>query len=886
MGEWIQIFRGCRHALSSLLSLAGDPPIFVLLPQPILFIGLTGLLVLTLPAVLAARTRRSESRLRSVIDTLLDPHVVLRAVRDRDGQINDFMFLEANPLACDFLQLPHERLIGRSLIELQPACQRTELYQASIQVVETGQPLILDDWIDPQNLQGGSQRRYDLRAVKLGDGISQTWRDVTERSEAQERLRATWERFHLLATNSIDILLRLDDQGVIRWVSPSIATLGFSAADWVDRPVGECLGPGNHQEWQRQLRTISSRPSITARLRLAGRDGVGHWMESQLRSLQVSDGTAVGLVLSLRLLDDRMAIECQLDQELQHRLMECERLAAFAEEMADLGSWQLDHRSGKLRGSLQFQRCMALEKPGVALDLPRFLAAIQPADQDRFQATLQQACADGRRFEEHVRVPIGGQSLRPVVIRGVTRLDASGRPEITEGTVQDVSELENLRRELEKRQWLDLTTGLPNRAATLRQIQQLIAREKDLTLAIINLAIDHSQRLIEIFGREHRTRLLCGVGDVLRRQLRAADWLALIGSDEFLVIRTGIASSEEAMDLAQQLQQGLASSDLLGDKHAMGIPVSIGVSLWPEHASSAEGLLQASNTALTEAKRRGLRRLQLYSFHISERIQERIKMELALGRSLSARQLSIVYQPQVNSQGQIVAAEALLRWRGADGVAIAPATFIPIAEETGLILPIGEWLIDSCFRQLAEWRDAGLPKLSLAINLSPVQLEDPAGRLSSFVMECLRYHRINPQMVEFELTEMAIQKDPEAVSREFHVLAEAGFHLALDDFGTGYSSLELLHRLPFRKIKIDRCFVDPLLHMGADLTIVHASLLMAQRLGLSSVAEGVSNNEQVRLLARLGCELFQGNFYSPPVAAEEFAAMMRLGSLIRSEREQ
>jgi EAL domain-containing protein (putative c-di-GMP-specific phosphodiesterase class I) len=376
------------------------------------------------------------------------------------------------------------------------------------------------------------------------------------------------------------------------------------------------------------------------------------------------------------------------------------------------------------------------------------------------------------------------------------------------------------------------------------------------------------------------------VGDVLRRQLRAADWLALIGSDEFLVIRTGIASSEEAMDLAQQLQQCLASSDLLGDKHAMGIPVSIGVSLWPEHASSAEGLLQASNTALTEAKRRGLRRLQLYSFHISERIQERIKMELALGRSLSARQLSIVYQPQVNSQGQIVAAEALLRWRGADGVAIAPATFIPIAEETGLILPIGEWLIDSCFRQLAEWRDAGLPKLSLAINLSPVQLEDPAGRLSSFVMECLRYHRINPQMVEFELTEMAIQKDPEAVSREFHVLAEAGFHLALDDFGTGYSSLELLHRLPFRKIKIDRCFVDPLLHMGADLTIVHASLLMAQRLGLSSVAEGVSNNEQVRLLGRLGCELFQGNFYSPPVAAEEFAAMMRLGSLIRSEREQ
>ncbi|MFN9530316.1 MAG: EAL domain-containing protein, partial [Cyanobacteriota bacterium] len=153
------------------------------------------------------------------------------------------------------------------------------------------------------------------------------------------------------------------------------------------------------------------------------------------------------------------------------------------------------------------------------------------------------------------------------------------------------------------------------------------------------------------------------------------------------------------------------------------------------------------------------------------------------------------------------------------------------------------------------------------------------------VMECLQRHGIDPQMVEFELTEMAIQKDPEAVSREFHALADAGFHLALDDFGTGYSSLELLHRLPFRKLKIDRCFVDPLLRDDVDLTIVHASLLMAQRLGLSTVAEGVSNSEQVRLLAGLGCELFQGYLYSPPVNAEAFEAMMRLGFVLPNERE-
>ncbi|MFN7630126.1 MAG: EAL domain-containing protein [Cyanobacteriota bacterium] len=831
-------------------------------------------------AVLAIRFRRSESLLRAVIDTMIDPHVVLRAVRDRDGCITDFVFLEANPSACVFNQLPHEQLIGHSLIELHPTSLRSELFQAYIRVVETGEPLILDDWVDPQELLGSSQRRYDLRAVKLGDGINQTCRDVTERSEAQERLRASHELFHLLATNSIDILLRLDDHGVIRWASPSIATLGFGAADWLNRPLAEFLEAGSHQEWQRQLRTISSQPSITAQLELADREGVRHWMGSQLRTFLVSDGTADGLVLSLRLIDDHVATERQLEEEIQRKLLECRRLAATVEEIAAVGSWQLDHASGQLQGSLQFHRCMALGEPGTALDLPQFLAAMQPDDQDRFQATLQQARGDGQAFEEHVHVPIGGQNLRPVVIRGVTRLDASGRPQITEGTVRDVSELENLRCDLEQRKWLDPTTGLPNRVATLRQIRQLIAMGEDKTLAIINLAIDNFQRLNETFGSEHCTHLLCQMGDQLRRQLLDADWLAQTGSDEFLVIRAGIASIEGARDLAQQLQQGL-----LSDEHHMGISVCIGISLWPAHASSAEGLLQAANTALTEAKRRGARQLQLYSIHISEHIQERIQMELALGRSLSADQLSIAYQPQVNSQGLIVAAEALLRWRGTDGVAISTDKFIPIAEETGLIHPIGEWVIDSCFRQLAQWRDAGLPKLALAINLSPVQLEDPSGSLSRFVMECLQRHGIDPQMVEFELTEMAIQKDPEAVSREFHALADAGFHLALDDFGTGYSSLELLHRLPFRKLKIDRCFVDPLLRDDVDLTIVHASLLMAQRLGLSTVAEGVSNSEQVRLLAGLGCELFQGYLYSPPVNAEAFEAMMRLGFVLPNERE-
>ena len=887
MNGWSRASAGLRNALSratgfhvasAALLLAGVSGVLTHLPW-LIGVGLIAIL-----ALLATRARRSERMLRTVLDTMLDPHVVLRAVRDRKGRITDFLFVEANPLAGAFNQLPHEQLIGRSLIELHPASQHTELLQAYIHVVETGEPLILDDWVYPQDVMGGALRRYDVRAVKLGDGISQTWRDVTERSESNTRMRASEEHYHLLADNSIDIVMRLTDQGVISWVSPSIATLGFSAGDWLGRPVTELFEPESLRMWERELRNIHSGRPITARLQLADRDGTSHWMESQLRPFLNSDGTADGLVLSLRLIDDRVATEHRLDEEIRCKLLESQRLAAYAEEMAGVGSWQLDHASGELQGSSQFHRCMDLGQTGSALDLQQFLAAMHPDDRARCESTLQHACADGRAFEEHVRVPIDDQISRTVVIRGVTRLDASGLPQVTQGTVQDVSELATLRFELDKREWLDAITGLPNRAATLRQIEKLIDPAAGQKLAIINLDIDNFQRLNDTFGGERCTHLLCGVADRLRRLLHDADWLARIGSDEFLVIRAGIGSIEEAQALALQLQQGLVASDLLSDELDMGIPVSIGLSLWPEHASSAEGVLQAANTALMEAKRRGPRQLQLYSSRISERIQERIQMELALWRSLHTEQLSIVYQPQVNGEGRIVGAEALLRWCRADGTSISPVKFIPLAEATGLIHPIGEWLIDACFRQLAQWRDGGLPMVSLAINLSAVQLEDPGERFSRFVMECMQRYAIDPQMVEFELTETAIQSDPEAVSRQFHALAEAGFHLVLDDFGTGYSSLEVLHRLPFRKLKIDRCFVDALLQGGADLTIVHASLLMARRMGLSTLAEGVTRSEQVTLLKELGCELFQGYLFSPPVSKSEFELMLQRGAVVPEAR--
>jgi len=259
-------------------------------------------------------------------------------------------------------------------------------------------------------------------------------------------------------------------------------------------------------------------------------------------------------------------------------------------------------------------------------------------------------------------------------------------------------------------------------------------------------------------------------------------------------------------------------------------------------------------------------------------------MELDMWHALEDGRFSLVFQPQVRADGTLVGAEALLRWTCLNGMSESPAKFIHVAEESGLIHSIGEWVIETCFATLSRWHGMDLPKLSLAINLSPVQLEHPDGRLVAFVSERLEHYRIPPEMIEFELTETAVYRDPEVVHREINRLAKIGFGLAIDDFGTGYSSLQVLQRLPFNKLKIDRCFVDPLLQRAADRTIVHATILMAKRLGLCTVAEGVGQFKQVDLLAELGCDLFQGFLYGRPVAADLFEDLLRRGATMAQEQ--
>ena len=554
---------------------------------------------------------------------------------------------------------------------------------------------------------------------------------------------------------------------------------------------------------------------------------------------------------------------------IQEDLERSNRQLLEAEQLAQLGSWQLRSLHGPIRWSPQIAQILELSDSHRP-QLHRYLSRVHPDDRRALLQAIRELAQAGRPLELEQRLRLANGKRKVVVLRARMNSDGLGRRIGVVGTLQDVTAADALKGQLEQTAYRDAVTGLPNRAASHRHLDQLLRElPRSTNLAAICLDIDDFQAINDSFGIAVGNRVLEETGRRLQQLLGPADWVARTGSDEFLVLSPHRHSIGEARSLAMELQRQLARPLPIQDHLAVTLAVTVGVSVWPEHAGDPLELLQRANTALTEAKQRGPRQLEVYSNLISARLLARTQLEQELARAVDREQLRLVFQPQTDGHGRVVGAEALLRWIDQRGQAQSPANFIPLAERTGLIHAIGQWVLEESFRQLAAWRKQGLQLPLLSVNLSSIQLQDPERNLSRFIHTCSRQYGIEPQQLEFELTETAIQRDALLVTEQLQELADMGFKLALDDFGTGYSSLEVLHRLPLDKLKIDRCFIDPLVDRHTDRSIVAATIAMARQLGLTPLAEGVENAGQVELLLELGCELFQGYHFGRPMEAGE-----------------
>jgi diguanylate cyclase (GGDEF)-like protein len=421
----------------------------------------------------------------------------------------------------------------------------------------------------------------------------------------------------------------------------------------------------------------------------------------------------------------------------------------------------------------------------------------------------------------------------------------------------------------------DFLTGLPNRQQLQQQLDQILndAGRLQRRVAVLCVGLDDFKGINEQFSYQTGDQLLLSLSDRLRSHSGRLGALARLGGDQFVLVQADIEQPYEAAELAQSILDDLERPFNL-DQQEVRLRATIGITLFPEDGDSTEKLLQKAEQTMTLAKNRSRNRYQFYIASVDSEMRRRRELEKDLREALSLNQLFMVYQPQVDYRDhRIVGVEALLRWQHPQHGLVPPDLFIPLAEQNGTIIAIGEWVLDQACKQLREWHDQGFSELRMAINLSTVQLHH--AELPRVVNNLMQVYRLPPRSLELEVTETGLMEDITTAAQHLLSLRRSGALIAIDDFGTGYSSLSYLKSLPLDKIKIDKSFVQDLLDDEDEATIVRAIIQLGKSLGMQVIAEGVETVEQEAYIIAQGCNEGQGYFYSKPLPARELLLFLK-----------
>ncbi|WP_429503687.1 putative bifunctional diguanylate cyclase/phosphodiesterase [Pseudomonas sp. 2835] len=421
----------------------------------------------------------------------------------------------------------------------------------------------------------------------------------------------------------------------------------------------------------------------------------------------------------------------------------------------------------------------------------------------------------------------------------------------------------------------DFLTGLPNRQQLQQQLDKILvdAGRLQRRVAVLCVGLDDFKGINEQFSYQAGDQLLLALADRLRAHSGRLGALARLGGDQFALVQADIEQPYEAAELAQSILDDLEAPFAL-DHQEIRLRATIGITLFPEDGDSTEKLLQKAEQTMTLAKARSRNRYQFYIASVDSEMRRRRELEKDLREALPRNQLFLVYQPQISYRDhRVVGVEALLRWQHPELGMVPPDQFIPLAEQNGNIITIGEWVLDQACRQLRDWHDQGFSELRMAVNLSTVQLHH--NELPRVVNNLLQIYRLPPRSLELEVTETGLMEDISTAAQHLLSLRRSGALIAIDDFGTGYSSLSYLKSLPLDKIKIDKSFVQDLLDDDDDATIVRAIIQLGKSLGMQVIAEGVETAEQEAYIIAQGCHEGQGYHYSKPLPARELTAFLK-----------
>ena len=688
-------------------------------------------------------------------------------------------------------------------------------------------------------------------------------RDITELHRAEQELRIREQEFRTLVENSPDVIVRYDHEGRRLYVNPVYERLfGMTAKEMLGTPVSHRIPmPAEVASRYRQGILAVAHSAQPFAMETLSIRADGEQIAHDIRAVPEFDqhGQVTSVLTIARDISALKATEQRLEQ---------------AEALARLGHWQLDYRLGSLQLSAELCRMLGQSR-GWTPQPKEVFALLTHDDRGRVIGAIEQAVADRTdEFQLDYRIEVNHQQRH---MQSHLRIEygEDGTPQQMLGTVQDLSELKAYQQRLHSLAFYDTLTELPNRELFGERLQQALdqARQSGRQVAVVLLDLDNFKAINDTLGHGIGDELLQQIARRLQRAVRKSDTVARLGGDEFALILPQIATGTGLEELANKLLNAIVGIYPIQERELF-VSGSIGLASYPGDADTISELLQYADAAMNHAKEQGRNNVQRYSPRLTQQTTERLALAASLRHAQHNGELALHYQPQIDlASGRLIGAEALLRWNNPEHGQVAPDKFIAIAEETGLIVEIGEWVLRSACEVAAACNaDKRQPALKIAVNLSPRQFK--MNDLLASVRAILETTGCEPGWLELEITEGLLLDNSIAVHDILEQLSSMGISIAIDDFGTGYSALGYLKRFPVAVLKIDRSFISDIDHNRDSAELVKAIISMAHTLRLVLVAEGVEEPSQEAFLQRYGCHSAQGYLYGKAMMQDEFERLL------------
>lgn len=579
------------------------------------------------------------------------------------------------------------------------------------------------------------------------------------------------------------------------------------------------------------------------------------------------------------LIERSLMISSQEMQEVYEQLRESETRYVLAAQGANDGLWDWDLVTGDVYYSPRWMEILGIELSDEPLPskncwLERIHSDDRNAVSTEFEAHLK---GKAKNFQNEHRIRHTDGEYRWVLIRGLAVRDNEGKPFRIAGSMSDITERKRAEEKLAHDAVHDGLTGLPNRKKLMERLARSIKRIKYASgygFAVLFIDLDRFKTINDSLGHKAGDELLLVITEKLNELVRPSDMVARLGGDEFVVVLENVRSKERVSQIAERILSKLQTPNEIAGQQIYA-SASIGIVLASAVYDQPDDLVRDADIAMYRAKVKGKARFEIYDSKMHSGAVSLLQMEMDLRRAIDNNRFTLNYQPIVSlNSGKIVGFEALLRWNHPTRGNIPPTEFIPIAEETGLILPIGSWVLHEACSQMQKWQEkySFADSLIVNVNLSARQLEQKD--LVEQIAKILKETKLNPSCLKLEITESVIMKNAEETITKVMKLREMGVRLSIDDFGTGYSSLSYLHRFPIDTLKVDRSFINLIGAEGEHSEIIQTIITLAFNLGMDVVAEGVETAEQLEFLRKVNCSYGQGFYYSRPVTNLAAATMI------------